>query len=148
MRAKRHSHAFFPGEFPVFRRRVFGTLLPVSLVGAIVLGVAGAVGHAEDPGAFAIRNARIVPVSGPAIDNGTVVVSNGLITAVGASVEVPADAWVIDGKGLTVYPGLIDALTDLGLTPAAAPGGGGGGGAAARPVGGGGGGAQATPARG
>ena len=104
----------------MFKSRVFGTLLPVSIVGAIVLGVAGAVGHAEDPGAFAIRNARIVPVSGPAIDNGTVVVSGGLITAVGASVEVPADAWVIDGKGLTVYPGLIDALTDLGLTPAAA----------------------------
>ena len=135
----------------MFKSRVFGTLLPVSIVGAIVLGVAGAVGHAEDPGAFAIRNARIVPVSGPAIDNGTVVVSGGLITAVGASVEVPADAWVIDGKGLTVYPGLIDALTDLGLTPAAggAPGAGGPGGAAARPAGGGGGGAAtATPARG
>jgi imidazolonepropionase-like amidohydrolase len=107
-------------ESPVFKRRVFVTLLPV----AIVLGMAGAVGHAEEPGAFAIRNARIVPVSGPAIDNGTVVVSGGLITAVGASVEVPADAWVIDGKGLTVYPGLIDALTDLGLASPAgnAPG--------------------------
>jgi imidazolonepropionase-like amidohydrolase len=121
----------------VFKRRVFGTLLPVSIaLGAIVLGVAGAVGHAEDPGAFAIRNARIVPVSGPAIDNGTVVVSGGLITAVGASVEVPADAWVIEGKGLTVYPGLIDALTDLGLTPAAGPtaGAGGPGGPGARPA--------------
>jgi imidazolonepropionase-like amidohydrolase len=131
----------------VFRHRVFGTLLS----GAIVLGVAGAVGHAEDPGAFAIRNARIVPVSGPAIDNGTVVVSGGLITAVGASVEVPADAWVIDGKGLTVYPGLIDALTDLGLTSTAggATGAGGPGGVAARPPGiGGGGGAAAAPARG
>ncbi len=72
-----------------------------------------------------------MPVSGPAIENGTVVVSGGLITAVGASVEVPAAAWVIDGKGLTVYPGLIDALTDLGLTPAAggATGAGGPGGA-------------------
>ena len=133
----------------MFKSRVFGTLLPVSIVGAIVLGAAGAVGHAGDPGAFAIRNARIVPVSGPAIDNGTVVVSGGLITAVGASVEVPADAWVIDGKGLTVYPGLIDALTDLGLTPAAAPtpGAGGPGGAAARPAAPGGA-AAATPARG
>jgi imidazolonepropionase-like amidohydrolase len=132
----------------VFRRRVFGTMLSV----AIVLGVAGAVGHAEDPGAFAIRNARIVPVSGPAIENGTVVVSGGLITAVGASVEVPADAWVIDGKGLTVYPGLIDALTDLGLTsaaggPSGAGGPGGPGGAAARQAGQGGG-TAAPPARG
>ena len=135
----------------MFRRRVFGTLLPASIVlGAIVLGAASAVGHAEDPGAFAIRNARIVPVSGPAIDNGTVVVSGGLITAVGASVEVPADAWVIDGKGLTVYPGLIDALTDLGLTAPGGPtpgAGGGPGGAGARPAGTGGA-PQATPARG
>jgi imidazolonepropionase-like amidohydrolase len=135
----------------VFRRRVFGTLLPVSIV-AIGLGVAGTVGHADEPGAFAIRNARIVPVAGPAIENGTVVVSGGLITAVGASAEVPAGAWVIDGKGLTVYPGLIDALTDLGLASAAGPAGAGGpGGAGARPGGGGAGGgaaAQATPARG
>ena len=92
-----------------------------------------------------------MPVSGPAIDNGTVVVSGGLITAVGASVEVPADAWVIDGKGLTVYPGLIDALTDLGLAaaPGGTPGAGGGpggGGAAARPAGQGA--TAAPPARG
>ena len=133
----------------MFKSRVFGTLLPVSIVGAIVLGTAGAVGHADEPGAFAIRNARIVPVSGPAIDNGTVVVSGGLITAVGTSVEVPAGAWVIEGKGLTVYPGLIDALTDLGLTSPAAPGAPGGpGGAAARPAGGGGGATAGPPARG
>lgn len=113
----------------MLRRCVLGTLM------LLVLVVAGSVGHGEEPGAFAIRNARIVPVSGPAIENGTVVVKGGLITAVGASAEVPADAWVIDGKGLTVYPGLIDALTDLGLTaPGGGPGAGGGagGGAAAR----------------
>src|SRR3712207_9145085 len=65
-----------------------------------------------------------------------VVVSGGLITPVGVSVEVPADAWVIDGKGLTVYPGLIDALTDLGLTAATGTSGTGGapGGGPARPA--------------
>jgi imidazolonepropionase-like amidohydrolase len=65
--------------------------------------------------AYAITNARIVPVSGPSIERGTVVIRNGLIAAVGAGVAAPADARVIDGTGLTVYPGLIDASTTLGI---------------------------------
>lgn len=46
---------------------------------------------------------------------------NGLIESVGANVKIPNDAWVIDGKGLTVYPGLIDALSTIGI-PEATPG--------------------------
>jgi imidazolonepropionase-like amidohydrolase len=66
-------------------------------------------------GVFAIRNARIVTVSGPEIENGTVVIRDGKIEAVGASVNVPAGAQTIDGRGLSVYPGMIDAGTNLGL---------------------------------
>jgi imidazolonepropionase-like amidohydrolase len=76
---------------------------------------------AAPPGAIAIHNARVIPVSGPAIAKGTVVLRNGLIEAVGADVTVPADAWVIEGDGLTVYPGLIDALSTFGLPDAAPP---------------------------
>jgi len=90
--------------------------------------------HAQRSGidTYAITNARIVPVSGPPIDKGTVIIRNGLIEAVGASVSVPSDARVIDGNGLIVYPGLIDSYTNLALpeaaaTPAAGGGGGGGG---------------------
>jgi imidazolonepropionase-like amidohydrolase len=81
---------------------------------------------------YAITGARIVTVSGAEIPRGTVVVRNGLIAAVGANVAAPADARIIDGTGLTIYPGLIDANTNLGM-PAAPqrPTGGGGGGAAA-----------------
>ncbi len=64
---------------------------------------------------YAITNARIVPVSGAVIERGTVVIRNGLIAAVGAQVSAPADARVIDGTGLTIYPGLIDANTTLGI---------------------------------
>jgi hypothetical protein len=64
--------------------------------------------------AVAIRNAKIVTVSGPTIAKGTVVVRNGLIEAVGENVPVPADAMVVDGEGLTVYPGLIDGLSTWG----------------------------------
>jgi imidazolonepropionase-like amidohydrolase len=80
---------------------------------------------------YAITNARIVTVSGPVIDRGTVVIRNGLITAAGANVTAPSDARVIDGTGLTVYPGLIDSYTNLALpeaAPSPSPGGGGGGG--------------------
>ena len=70
---------------------------------------------------YAIRNARIVTVSGATIERGTVVVRDGLIEAVGADARVPADAQVFDGAGLTVYPGFIDALTNLGVPAPARP---------------------------
>ena len=66
-------------------------------------------------GVFAIRNARIVTVSGPDIETGTVIIRDGKIEAVGATVSVPAGAQTIDGSGLSVYPGMIDAGTNLGL---------------------------------
>jgi imidazolonepropionase-like amidohydrolase len=66
-------------------------------------------------GTYAIRNARIVTVSGPDIENGTIVIRDGKIDALGANVSVPAGAQSIDGRGLSVYPGMIDAATSLGL---------------------------------
>jgi len=74
--------------------------------------------QAGDPDWYAIVDARIVPVSARPIDHGTIVVERGTITAIGRNVRVPAGAWVIDGTGLTVYPGLIDGMSSLG---AAAP---------------------------
>src|SRR5687768_2946129 len=74
---------------------------------------------------FAITNARIVTVSGAAIEKGTVVIRDGLIEAVGANVRIPADAKTIDGAGLTIYPGFFDASSNLGIpvTPPRPPGG-------------------------
>ena len=73
-----------------------------------------------EPQYFAIRGAKVVPVSGPPVENATIVISRGLITAVGKDIAIPPEAWVIDGKGLTVYPGLIDSFTDVGI-PVAPP---------------------------
>ncbi|HEX6280102.1 MAG TPA: amidohydrolase family protein [Pyrinomonadaceae bacterium] len=107
----------------------------------LVLYAFAAIGMLSGPGVFgqsyAVTNARIVTVSGATIDKGTVVIRDGLIEAVGADVRVPADARIFDGNGLTVYPGFVDSLTNLGLgaRPTPTPGqggpGGGGGGAAA-----------------
>jgi len=66
-------------------------------------------------GTFVIRNARIVTVSGADIENGSILVRDGKIEAVGATVNAPSGARVIEGRGLSVYPGMIDAGTSMGL---------------------------------
>lgn len=84
--------------------------------GALVIAAAVVVTTSADaPYVYAITGARIVPVSGAAIPSGTIVIRNGLIDAVGAGVNAPADALIIEGKGLTVYPGLIDMGSSAGL---------------------------------
>jgi imidazolonepropionase-like amidohydrolase len=84
---------------------------------AVLAGAAGpAVAQApEPPPLYAIRSARIVTGTGTVIERGTLVMEKGVITVLGADVAVPAGAWVIDGAGLTVYPGLIDPLSTVAL---------------------------------
>ena len=109
--------------------KIRSRLLVASALMFLFAGASNAQHNAIDT--YAITNARIVTVSGPVIDRGTVVIRNGLIAAAGANVTAPSDARVIDGTGLTVYPGLIDSYTNLALpepAPSPSPGGGGGGG--------------------
>jgi imidazolonepropionase-like amidohydrolase len=64
---------------------------------------------------IAITNATIHPVSGPVIPRGTVLIRDGKIAAVGASVSVPSGATVVDATGKHVLPGIVDAMTYYGL---------------------------------
>ena len=110
------------------------TVTFATLASIVFVSRAGAQRSAIDT--YAITNARIVTVSGQTLERGTVVIRNGLIAAVGANVNAPSDARIIDGNGLTVYPGLIDSYTNLALpeaAPSPSPGGGGGGGFFAAP---------------
>ena len=78
---------------------------------------------ATDPNKpIAITGGKLLTITNGTIENGVVVMQNGKITAVGpaGSVKIPADAQVIDAKGMTVYPGLIDSETHLGLTEVSA----------------------------
>ena len=80
---------------------------------------------------YAIKGARIHTVSGAPIAGGTIVMHSGVIEDVGANVNVPADAIVIDGANMNVYPGLIDMDNAAPIgddTSADAAGGRGGGG--------------------
>ncbi|MBB6053453.1 amidohydrolase family protein [Armatimonas rosea] len=88
---------------------------------ALILTVSlAAAAHAQgnDPGApsvYAITDAKIVTAPGKVIASGTLVLRDGRIESVGERVKVPSDAKVISGKGLTLYPGLINASTRLGM---------------------------------
>lgn len=64
---------------------------------------------------LAIVGGKVFPVSGPAIENGTILIADGRIAAMGADVTVPAGARVVDAKGKWVTPGLINAATALGI---------------------------------
>lgn len=71
--------------------------------------------RAEPPHVYAIRGARIVTAAGPPLASGTVIIRNGLIEGVGTDLPTPPGSVVIDGSGLTVYPGLIDMGNSAGL---------------------------------
>ena len=107
---------------------IFRCVLAVCFTSLLALFSAAPPLHAQggEPQYFAIRGARVVPVSGPPLENATIIISRGLITSVGKDIAIAPEAWVIDGKGLTVYPGLIDSFTDVGI-PAAPPASGEGG---------------------
>jgi imidazolonepropionase-like amidohydrolase len=99
-------------------RRLF--FLSLSFVFLILIFSPSASAQGGEPRYFAIRGARVVPVSGPPIDQATIVISRGVIAAVGKDLPIPPEALVIEGKGLTVYPGLFDSFGDIGV-PATAP---------------------------
>src|SRR3954454_2233514 len=90
------------------------------LVPSLFLAALGVL-RGESSSAVAIKDAHVVPVSGADLPKGTVVLRNGLIDQVGPTVNVPPDAWIIDGAGLTVYPGFIDALSTWGIPNGNAP---------------------------
>jgi len=68
--------------------------------------------------AVVLKGGKLLTITHGAIENGTIVMQGGKITAVGAAslVNVPSNAQVIDVTGMTIYPGLIDSETHLGLT--------------------------------
>lgn len=91
-------------------------------IGAFVLSVLATAPPAPaQDAAWALANARIETVTKGVIERGTIVVRDGLIVAVGADVTPPADARVLDLSGRTVYPGLIDLISSLGIAAPPAP---------------------------
>ena len=106
-------------------------VLPVATMA--LTQTAGAQSQSRDnmTGVWALTNARIETVTRGTIERGTIVIRNGVIEAVGASVNPPADARVVDLSGKTIVPAFIDLTSSLGLRAPAQPAGGGRGAAPA-----------------
>ncbi|MGE5748548.1 MAG: amidohydrolase, partial [Gemmatimonas sp.] len=82
---------------------------------AVIVAAAAAVAPALSAQTIAITGAKVYPVSSAPIQNGTVLIRDGKIVAVGANVTIPSDAQRIDASGKWVTPGLINSSTQLGL---------------------------------
>lgn len=92
------------------------TLRAAGAAGFAWVALAGLLAGQQAPPALVIRGGTIYTLAGPPIPNGTVVIRDGRIQAVGTDLPVPAGAQVIEARGQQVYPGLFDAITELGLT--------------------------------
>jgi imidazolonepropionase-like amidohydrolase len=93
------------------------TLLTRVLTLAVAYFCSAAIAPAQTPSTnYAITHAKIFTLTGPPIDDGILVIRDGKIAAVGTNVDISSGAQVIDGKGLQVYPGLFDPVTQMGLS--------------------------------
>ncbi len=93
---------------PLLLRMVF-------LAAALCILSASISAQSQPPSAYALTHAKIFTLAGAPIDDGTLVIRDGKIAAVGANVEIPSGAKVIDAKGMQIYPGLFDPITQMGL---------------------------------
>ncbi len=105
------SHSLF--SKPSFTLSLLSIVLLV--VATITWSLLGSSAVANEPIAIAFTNAKIVTRPGQVIEKGNVVFRNGLIEAVGADIEIPFDAKVIDCEGMVIYAGFIDGGTSKGL---------------------------------
>ena len=85
-----------------------------AIIPAILLASC-AIGAAAPPSKLALQGATVIPVSGPAIPNATILIDAGKITAIGDKVEIPYDFMVHDLSGKVVFPGMVEADTCRGM---------------------------------
>jgi len=92
-------------------------MIPYRIFSQLVVAtvVAATIGTTTAAQTIAITGGKVYPVSGPPIENGTVIISNGKITVVGVNVPIPAGAQRIDAGGKIVTPGFVNSSTQLGV---------------------------------
>src|SRR5437879_11180189 len=95
------------------------TFFPIWRPGALVLAVLlAAAGGAAAQERLALKGGRILPVAGPAIDGGVVLVKDGKVEAVGKDLPIPSEYRVLDATGKVVLPGFIEAHSSRGMDQA------------------------------
>src|SRR5688572_6599346 len=83
---------------------------------AFCLAAGSRMGFAQTVKATLIRNATVLPVSGPTLEGGSVLIENGKIAAVGKNVAAPQGAEVVDGAGMYLMPGIIDCHSHIAVS--------------------------------
>ncbi|HUJ33526.1 MAG TPA: amidohydrolase family protein [Candidatus Acidoferrum sp.] len=91
------------------------SIMPLVASVALAASIAAPLVAQTSSDTYAIKGAKVHTLAGPPIENGTVVIRDGKIAAVGANVDIPAGAHVVDATGLEVYPGMFDPITQMGL---------------------------------
>jgi len=86
-----------------------------SILLAIAFGLIAVGARAAPPAKVALQGGRIIPVVGPEIAEGTILIEHGKITAIGRKVKIPYDAMVVDVSGKVLFPGMIVPHTSGGL---------------------------------
>lgn len=97
-------------------KKLFTQLLVFCFIPVLAFAQIGDDARKARTAKFALTNAKIYTVTNGVIENGTIVINNGIIEAVGANVNIPTDAVVINYDGREIYPGMIDSGTQLGLS--------------------------------
>ena len=90
-------------------------MISYKLITRTVITLLGSTAATLNAQTIAITGGKVYPVSGPVIENGTVIITNGKISAVGANVPIPAGAQRIDATGKIVTPGFVNSSTQLGV---------------------------------
>ncbi len=90
--------------------------LRITLILSAVCALSGITSAQSQPSnIYALTHAKIFTLAGSTIEDGTLIIRDGKITAVGVALDIPSGAQVIEAKGLQVYPGLFDSITQMGL---------------------------------
>jgi imidazolonepropionase-like amidohydrolase len=104
------------------KRSILGKGIAFVVFLLVFMAAVNAFGGGDFGEVYAVKAGRIVTVTQGVIENGTVLIRDGIIEAVGIDVPIPPDAEVIEADTMFVYPGLIDAHTSLALTQPTKPG--------------------------
>jgi len=84
------------------------------LFGLLIAGAVITLAGANDT--FVVRNVTVHPVTGPIVENTSVMVTDGKITEIGAKIVAAKTVKVVEGKGLHLYPGMINSATEVGMS--------------------------------
>jgi imidazolonepropionase-like amidohydrolase len=110
------SAAAAESKDPYLSTKIWPSILISLAIGILLATLPGAAAAQDHP--IALKGGKLQTITHGVIENGVVVMQGGKITAVGpaSSTHIPNEAQVIDATGMTIYPGLIDSETSLGLT--------------------------------